>query len=63
VKVTEPRSRKAGPCDDYPACRFGLVPGQRYRRLVYFPRDEGGAGVDHQVDPCRVVVAEAVEHG
>lgn len=37
MKLTEHVARKARPCDDYPGCRFGIVPGQRYRRIVYFP--------------------------
>lgn len=41
ARTTEHIARKARRCDDYPRCRNGIEPGQRYRRYVYFPGDEG----------------------
>jgi hypothetical protein len=39
-RTTEHVARKARRCDEYPRCRHGIFPGQRYRRHVYFPGDE-----------------------
>lgn len=41
AKTTEHVARKSRPCNEYPRCSNGIEPGQRYRRYVAFPGDEG----------------------
>lgn len=40
-KVTEHIARKDRSCDEYPRCTYGIRKGERYRRYVAFPGDEG----------------------
>lgn len=41
AKTTEHIARKARECGEYPRCSHGIEPGQRYRRYIAFPGDEG----------------------
>lgn len=41
ARVTEHIARKARSCDEYPRCEHGIRKGERYRRYVAFPGDDG----------------------
>ncbi len=56
--VTEHTARKARQCGSYP-CRRSIEPGQRYRRHVAFPGDEGHEEGDQPwvIEECAVCAA------